>query len=165
MLLHITPVLNMMDLTNQLLIKNPIFAGCPTADKIDIYDFGVILLEVVTGRPITSIRPSAGSSSMTPSLLCRALEALPSSSVRWSEMSASCRAACCPGAGGFGFPSARAHPAARVARRPPRARAQRATPACVWEGVFYKCALNLRLNKYVWTAVNHLKVYGSKKPF
>jgi len=39
---------------------------------------------------------------MTPSSLCRALEALPSSSVRWSEMSASCRAACCPGAGGFG---------------------------------------------------------------
>jgi len=30
-------------------------------------------------------------------------------------------------------------------------------PACVWEGVFYKYALNLRLNKYVWTAVNHFK--------
>ncbi|XP_066360816.1 probable inactive leucine-rich repeat receptor-like protein kinase At3g03770 [Miscanthus floridulus] len=69
------------------------------ANNLNIYDFGVIPLEVVTGRPITSIRPSAGSSSMTPSLLCRALEALPSSSVRWSEMSASCRAACCPGAG------------------------------------------------------------------
>ena len=24
-------------------------------------------------------------------------------------------------------------------------------------GFFYKCALNLRLNKYVWTAVNYFK--------
>jgi len=49
------PVLDMMDLTNQLLIKNPIFCRVPNGDKIDIYDFGVILLEVVTGSPITSI--------------------------------------------------------------------------------------------------------------
>jgi anthocyanidin 3-O-glucosyltransferase len=36
-------------------------------------------------------------------------------------------------------------------------------PACVWEGVFYKCALNLRLNKYVWTAVNHFKSLWTQK--
>ena len=31
------------------------FGRVPNGDKMDIYDFGVILLEVVTGRPITSI--------------------------------------------------------------------------------------------------------------
>ena len=45
------------------------------------------------------------------------------------------------------------------------ARAQRAmhAPVCVWEGVFYKCALNLRLNKYVWTAVNYFKSLWTQK--
>ena len=33
----------------------------------------------------------------------------------------------------------------------------------VREGIVYKCALNLRLNKYVWTVVNHFKSLWAKK--